>query len=284
MDTTGQQYEPVLVWYVPLRSVTDAALLRIYRALMTAQERAQEARFHFDRDRHRYLVTRALARTALGRMVALDPGDLLFTTNAYGRPGLRALNDACTRLSFNISHTRDLVVLGVTYSRALGLDTENVTDRPAPLDIADNCFSAEEVRALRALPATDQHERFFDYWTLKESYIKARGMGLSIPLNEFSFRLPCDGSIRLDMDASLGDSPQRWMFYQYRPLPSHILSLAVESGRRPVAITISESIPLVAERRANCVLLRCSPNAMPFTTGLCHLRPPFMPTRSLSVR
>lgn len=251
----------VLIWYVTFTTLTDTALLQAYRALMTAQERAQEARFYFERDRRRYLVTRALARTVLGRCVELDPQRLTFTTNAHGRPELQPLNDACSRLSFNISHTNELVALGVTHGRALGLDTENAKDRPAPLDIADSYFSPREARDLRALPAADRQGRFFDYWTLKESYIKARGMGLSIPLDKFSFRLPDDGSIALDIEPELDDSSQRWTFHQYRLRADHVLSVCIERLQSRIAVAINEAIPLVAERRAACVPFRCSREA-----------------------
>jgi phosphopantetheinyl transferase len=91
---------------------------------------------------------------------------------------------------------------------------------PAPLDIADHYFSAVESAALTALEPSWRHLRFFEYWTLKESYIKARGMGLSIPLDKFTFSYPCDCGVVLSVDAEFGDHPDRWAFWQlgYTPI------------------------------------------------------------------
>ena len=93
-------------------------------------------------------------------------------------------------LNFNISHTKSLVLLGVTSDGALGVDVENCRSREAPLKIAHQFFAPEELAELQALPRAQQHDRFFEYWTLKESYIKARGMGLSLPFELVQFPFP----------------------------------------------------------------------------------------------
>lgn len=200
-----------------------------YLELLTDEERAQMARFHFERDRLRYLVTRALVRTTLSRYTLIPAAQWRFTTNEYGRPTIAEQHgdDPCA-LHFNISHTHSLVALAVSREAAVGVDVENVTSRAAPTDIADRFFSREEAAKLYALEPDRQRYRFFEYWTLKESYIKARGMGLSIPLDKFTFSYPSDTTVVLDTDADLDDAPYRWTFWQLQPDPDHLLALCLE--------------------------------------------------------
>jgi 4'-phosphopantetheinyl transferase len=84
------------------------------------------------------------------------------------------------------------------------------------------------VAALRALPLSQQRARFFDFWTLKEAYIKARGLGLSLPLERFWFTVSA-GAIGIDIDPSLGDHPARWRFTLRAPSPRHVIATAVEA-------------------------------------------------------
>jgi 4'-phosphopantetheinyl transferase len=111
--------------------------------------------------------------------------------------------------------------------------------------IADRYFSPHEVRALRALPPDRQRERFFEYWTLKESYIKARGMGLAIPLHQFSFHLDRGTPVTISFDRELEDDPRAWQFDRYRPSERHLMASAIRRGVGPeLRVELSETVPL----------------------------------------
>jgi 4'-phosphopantetheinyl transferase len=115
------------------------------------------------------------------------------------------------------------------------------------LDVADRFFSPFEVRALRALPAAEQMDRFFFYWTLKESYIKARGMGLAISLSAFSFDLDTSpgSGIRVLFDPSLEDDPGRWQFSALSYGRRHTIAAGLELKReRDLKIVLCETVPL----------------------------------------
>src|SRR6185369_13352532 len=142
--------DKIELWLAFCDEIADERLLADYRRLLIAEERQKEARFHFARDRHRYLITRALVRSVLSRYAAVAPPDWRFVEDAYGRPQIVNEDPAARRISFNISHTHNLVVLGVTCDRALGVDTEDVHTRRADLGIADHYFAADEVAQLRA--------------------------------------------------------------------------------------------------------------------------------------
>ena len=125
--------DKIELWLAFCDEIADERLLADYRRLLVEEERQKEARFHFARDRHRYLITRALVRSVLSRYSGVAPPDWRFVEDAYGRPQIVNEDPAARRISFNISHTHNLVVLGVTCDRALGVDTEDVHTRRADL-------------------------------------------------------------------------------------------------------------------------------------------------------
>lgn len=196
--------------------------------LLTAPERARLQRFHFAKDQHRYLITRALVRTVLSRYAPIAPADWAFEPGPHGRPHITNPHPLAQELRFNLSHSDGLVVLAVTAGREVGVDTES-TARSAPLEVADRYFSGFEATALRALPASAQAHRFWELWTFKESYIKARGMGLSLPLDQFSFDLGTEARAGITFDTGIHDYPARWRFWQLRPDAEHLVALCLES-------------------------------------------------------
>jgi 4'-phosphopantetheinyl transferase len=221
------------VWLAFYDEIVDESVCARLRTLLSEAERAQEFRFHFADDQKRHLITRALVRTVLSRYVAIAPTEWTFSTNRFGRPQISNQEIQARQLSFNISHTRGLIALAVTHGLQLGVDVENVSARKISLDIADHYFAPTEVAELARVPSDRQQDRFFEYWTFKESYIKARGMGLSIPLDQFSFHYPHEGAVRIQIQPALGDESDRWSFWQFRPTPENLLALCVERRDGP---------------------------------------------------
>lgn len=248
------------VWLAYYNEISDPGLHAAYRALLTEEERGKEFRFYFPDDQRRYLVTRAMVRTVLSRYLpAVDPRAWRFSNNSYGRPEIANFSSAECGLRFNISHTRGLIALGVTHQRELGVDVENVQTREVSLDIADRFFAAPEVAELATVPKERQQDRFFEYWTFKESYIKARGMGLSIPLGQFSFHYPHERAVHIAIQPELGDEASRWGFWQYRPTKEHLLAVCAErrEGGEP-SLTLRRVVPLAGEEVVQPELLKTS--------------------------
>lgn len=236
------------LWCTYISEIGDDSLWGHYDALLSAEERAKQARFRFARDQRRYLVTRALVRTVLSRYAAVRPSDWAFTAGAHGRPAISAPSLA-PLLEFNVSHSADLVMLGVTSDRVIGIDTESVDAREADIDGLDRYFAPEESTALLALPERERRRRFFELWTLKESYIKARGMGLAIPLDAFRFELGGERELTLHMRPGLGDSPERWRLWQLVLRADYLVGICAARGQDvPPRITLREIVPLASER------------------------------------
>jgi len=232
----------VHVWTVSPESIDDPGLLEAYRGLMSPDEARKCRRLIFARHRHRCLVTRALVRTVLSKYAAIDPSAWTFELNEHGKPEI-ASGRCDLPLRFNLSHTRGLVACAVALRREVGVDVEWLGRSARTVDVADRFFSPSEVRDLHAAPAGERRERFFRYWTLKESYIKARGFGLALPLGRFSFHID-DEPIRISFDPDLEDDPHSWRFELFRSSPEHLMAAAVRRGAGDDALfRVRETIP-----------------------------------------
>lgn len=251
------------VWLTYYDEITDDDHLFELRKLLSDEEVVQEGRFYFADDRKRYLVTRAMVRTLLSRYAPIAPEHWEFAKNAYGRPMIaNSILDAENRaygLNFNISHTRGLIALAVSRDRDLGIDVENVSTRRICLDVAQRYFAPSEVAELSCVAPALQQERFFEYWTLKESYIKARSMGLSLPLDGFSFQFPHRRAVRIKIDPELSDDADRWSLWQYRPTTDYLMAICAERGDgAPPCVSMRKFIPLVGEVPLSAQHLRSS--------------------------
>jgi len=212
------------VWLTSLSDVSTAEA-QAYLQLLSEPEIAQWQRFVVEDARLQYLVTRALVRTTLSRYADLPARSWRFETNAYGRPHV-SQPSASGNLRFNLSNTTGLVACAVSIDGEIGIDVENIT-RPVDADeVAPSVFAPVELADFRHARLEDRRDRFFSYWTLKESYIKARGMGLSIPLDAFWFELGGKSPL-LRVTDRCPDIPDRWRFYQYAPTDEHMMAVAV---------------------------------------------------------
>lgn len=184
----------------------------------------------------------------------LAPAEWTFAATPYGRPFITNPHPHAQGLYFNLSHTKGLVVLGVCRERQLGVDVENIRTRKASPGIAERFFASSECADLARLPKSLRHERFFEYWTFKESYIKARGQGLSIPLDRFHFSFPQQGRVQLTVDAALKDDANRWQFWQFRPAAEYLLAVCAEHrSSEPTTIFLRSLIPTIREEHVQAM-------------------------------
>ena len=229
------------VWYVFPDDIQDSKLLAMYDNLMTPEEKTQQQRFKFAQHRHQYLITRALIRTTLSRYIELKPNEWRFHKNKYGRPEI-IMSKGMPPLRFNLSHTNGIIVCAVALKEDIGVDVEDMTRKSAIINIADRFFSAQEIKDLHAV--ANQRERFFEYWTLKESYIKACGMGLALPLDQFSFHISQAHQISISFDIRLHDNPSMWQFWQLNLTPQHKMAISFrQNTHNKTRLTIKKVIP-----------------------------------------
>lgn len=219
--------DDVDLWYVETSLADDPLVISRFDRLLSQAEEGQRGRFVFDVDRRLYWISHVLVRTVLARYLGCQPGELQFRPNRYGRPEVVS-PAAWPRLRFNLSHTRGLACCGVTWSRDLGIDVEDTARREVGPEVAEHFFSPTEVAELRRRPHDQQQRQFLRYWTLKEAYIKARGMGLSLPLDRFSFLLAHDHvPATIEFASGISDNPACWQFWQQTVAARYLVAAAL---------------------------------------------------------
>jgi 4'-phosphopantetheinyl transferase len=245
------------VWIVFIDEIGED-LLDDYRRLLSPDECERERGFRFARDRRMHVVARAALRSVLSRYGDIEPDEWRFSANEYGRPAIVSSQIADAPISFNLSHTAGMIGLAVRERLAVGIDVETVHNRRAAVDIADQVLAVEEIKALKKVPRLSRQDRFLEYWTLKESYIKARGEGLAVPLELFSFNLGVRSRIFLSIAPALKDTPARWRLWQLRPSAEHVMAVCAERVPTCEMLTIRRFVPLRVEEPLACAPYRDS--------------------------
>lgn len=158
------------------------------RCFLSPDEIERAARFHRQTDRTRFVVTRGWLRVVLARALAATPEQLHFSFGARGKPRLGgAFQDA--GLNFNVSHSGDHAMIGVTVGQEIGVDIEALRLMTDFENIASGYFSVDETRAILAVADGDRLRAFFRCWTRKEAFLKATGEGMGMALDGFSVRI-----------------------------------------------------------------------------------------------
>ena len=244
-DTRAQSPCNVDLWCFFHESATLEELHSAYVALLAPDERKRYERLHFPADRCLFLATRALARSVLAGYAAVRPNELHFGLGTHGKPELR--EPAASRdLRFNLSNTRGLAVLAVSSDCVqLGVDAELVR-RDVNVEGLVRSFTDREQRALQALPLRLRARRLLEYWTLKESYLKARGLGLSVEPNQVEFRADRRGAIRVDLATCLEDDPSTWHFSMVPISDQHVVAIGARTNGAPLALRLKTYVPPAA--------------------------------------
>jgi 4'-phosphopantetheinyl transferase len=220
--------EPLSLWCAYPDDLLAEGAEQACAALLSGDEHARFQAFKFDRHAREYLATHALARIALSHHHPLAPQAWRFTLNRYGKPNAEP---ECG-LHFNLSNSPGLVVCLIARDAEVGVDVEPCERAGKIAELAPEVFSPQELAQLGALHAEDQLDRTLRLWTLKESYIKARGMGLSLPLKQFSFLFGGAEGIRLQLDPGLNDQTERWRFCMLDHA-GHRIALMTEQATAP---------------------------------------------------
>jgi 4'-phosphopantetheinyl transferase len=226
----------VHAWFADTSALAgDAA--RLARALdgLPADERARADRYRHDRDRLMFVMGRVMARRLVGETLGIAPTAWPWREGPRGRPEIALLT---TPVHFNLAHSAGLVCCVLASGREVGIDVEDL-DRAAtdPAVVARFC-SPDEATAI-GVGQPGWRERFLEVWTLKEAYLKARGMGISVQLADISFSTGCEGpgvrgsegpGVRVSFVGSLVGTDARWAFRLLRPTPRHLLAIAASTA------------------------------------------------------
>lgn len=216
----------ILIWYIEPESIKDLAQLNRFFQWLSPEERVQHGRLRFEKHRHTYLISHALVRQALSLITQVEPEKFSFKTNAYGKPFVAAPAQQ-QAVHFNLSHTEGLAAVAISRRTELGIDVENTHRQDMTQALAEQFFAPEECHAVAQASEHERSAKMLEFWTLKESYIKAVGMGLSIALDSFAFKLATaqQAACLLRLDAQT-EELEAWRFWQGQPTENHLMALA----------------------------------------------------------
>ena len=219
-------------WFVEPQSVRHPGTLERLQGTLSTTELSQYRRFAFPEHAHLHLVAHGLLRQVLSCYTDVAPADWMFKRTAHGRPEIA--NPAAPPLRFNLTHTAGLAACVVTLVDDCGIDAEQITSRHNPSGVAERMFSETEARALERLQGKAYLEHFFNRWTLREAYVKARGIGISFPTQKLTFTINRDNSAEVSFHASIDDRRDNWHFQLFKPTGEHVTAIAL---RRSAAVT-----------------------------------------------
>jgi 4'-phosphopantetheinyl transferase len=247
------------LWICDLEALREPALLESYDCLLDAQERRRAGRFVFERDRHRFLVSHALLRHVLSLYGGLAPREWRFVEGVHGKPGL-AIGQGDGMPAFNLSHSGSLGLLAVHAGTAsLGADIE--FHRPARDfgALARRYFAPAEAARLNGLAGEALASEFYDFWTLKEAFVKARGDGLRQSLADFWFDLDRSArGLRFEAVATLEPEPWRWRFWSWRPCAAFSAALALLPDASCAAVSEPRWFEAVPGRSWRALEIACT--------------------------
>jgi len=198
--------------------------LEQFASYLDQDERARAARFHFERDRRRFMAGRGLLRQILASYLDLAPIEVRFGYTANGKPYLPAHSE----LRFNVSHSADTLVAAVARDRHLGVDVEVLPLDAADAGVADLVFCGFERAALEGTDATEYSRMFARLWTRKEAYIKADGRGMTLQLNHIDVGTLPQGILFYQPELNQWTPSSAWTLRTLDPSPRYVCSLAVE--------------------------------------------------------
>ncbi len=212
----------VHVWRASLD--VPAARVQSLKRTLAGEELRRAKRYHFQKDRDRFVVGRGLLRAILSEYLRTEAGQLRFRYNAHGKPELLDSHG----LRFNVSHSDGLALYAISRDREIGIDLERIRPELAGQEIAERFFSPREVVSLRALPEGMRADAFFACWTRKEAYLKAKGRGIVLGLDQFDVSLTPGEPAALLRVIGHPEEAARWSLQELRPATGYIAAVAVE--------------------------------------------------------
>ena len=223
-DFANLKSEQVDIWSISLPTYRSS--LEQFTACLDQEEQAKAARFLVEAARTSFIITRGALRLLLAQYLRVDPKRIVFQQNAYGKLYLDNYP-----LHFNVSHSRDLAVIGVGRQSPLGVDVEFIDARLDVMELAKRCFTLQEVVALERLPLSQQRQAFFNCWSSKEAVIKAQGSGIFLAMNSFTTPIAFEKHLAGELSlVEAGEATSYWLS-SFDPDPQYSGACAVQTQR-----------------------------------------------------
>lgn len=197
-----------------------------FLSLLSTDEKDKASKFRFKKDQNQYIISRGALRLSSASYLNIDPKKIEFKYGKYGKPEF----DFNCNLKFNVSHSGDIGVLGFVLNSDIGIDVEKIKDDFDVLDIVSNYFSELEIETLKKLPKERHTEYFYRCWTRKESFIKAKSLGLTFPLDSFSVCINSDKKTELLETKWDINEKDTWKLFTFSPQQNYIGAVSIQGN------------------------------------------------------
>ena len=251
--------EKVDLWYLDNagRQVLDAELSRAYIAVLNEQESRRNQRLQINAKREQFLLGKFFLRQVLSRYLPVAPLDWNFSENKHGKPELTGEIESTGTagpIAFNLSHSHNFFVVAISAADAVGVDIEYAARSRRIMELARRHFSSDENQALQALTGDQQLARFYHIWTLKEAYVKARGLGLTLPLQDFSLHFESEGTLEFSQRQPTEIPAENWQFWSVglqsmEAVEPFTVSVAVGNAAKNSELRLFEFVGAESERQ-----------------------------------
>ncbi|MEM1153039.1 MAG: 4'-phosphopantetheinyl transferase superfamily protein [Pseudomonadota bacterium] len=219
--------QQVAIYLMRPDAVSDEQL-PLLRSMLSDSELQRNQRYARASIRRRDVVCRGVLRQLIAGRLQCAPGELELLEGDHGKPLLSK-----KELFFNYSHSGDYAAFALCWDAEVGVDIERVRERTDGMAIAKSQFANSEYQSLLRTPNISQRQRFFQYWTVKEAFLKARGDGIAGGLNTFSIGIDEDPPrITVSFNDGRPEHPGDWQFYSAEPIKDYWLALAVQAKGR----------------------------------------------------
>jgi 4'-phosphopantetheinyl transferase len=227
--TLNLERDEIHVWRAALNQ--PAVAIDRLCSFLTSDELDRMKRYSSSTTRVRFAVGRGVLRAILSRYIRMSPEQIHFSYGFYGKPFLAMpQQEEAQSLDFNLSHSSDLALIAVAHSRKVGVDVERLQPELAYERLARRFFTPSEQRVIFAKPSGLQLYAFYQIWTRKEAFLKAKGEGLSQPMEEFEVDLLSEQGVNIVGRNHLHNLIEGWSLLPLTPGPSYVAALAV-AGR-----------------------------------------------------
>ena len=212
------------LWLIRFRP--DKETISVLNTLLAQEEKERAKGYHFTKDRERFIFARGHLRILLGRYLGIAPAEVKFLFNEYKKPSVQAI-DRNRAIQFNVAHSADLSLVGVTFRQEIGVDVEYVNPDFSFDEILRQFFSGQEAARINAQPEVQRRETFYRLWTLKEAYLKALGIGLSQSLSLTQNLFIKNEHLIFPGEDREQKSGYRWFARQFYPQEQYVATVVV---------------------------------------------------------
>lgn len=202
--------------------------LDYYKSILSKQEQERADRFHHSEQIRRYIIAHARLREILGSYLRINPNAINYSSNSHDKPFL-VVKPGQQDVQFNLSHSHEIAIIAIAQFRPVGVDVEWLKPLPDYMNIARKYFSPGEVAALTKLKSKQSEQAFIQLWAGKEALIKARGVGLSTPLNQLCLENLLRQSVIVSMEDEETGEEKSWQVYKIHLNKDYVGAIATEA-------------------------------------------------------